>query len=158
MGQRGDSVRKNHTLFNDFILIATILGLLYALSSCECNDFGDLGKQQGTPEAALSVEIISPSVNSTIIEGQPVNFEGSAEGGTEPFTYLWTFGGGAPESDLKNPKDIRFNARGTYTVTLMVRDGKDATGSDKITITVLSPETVSAGINHTLAIKPDGTL
>lgn len=51
----------------------------------------------------------------------PLHFTGSAENGTPPYQYHWTFGDGAT-SDEQNPTHT-YHTAGNYTVTLTVTDG-----------------------------------
>jgi len=59
---------------------------------------------------------------------QPLQFTGSAEGGTPPYTYHWTFGDSA-YSDLQNPVHA-YTAGGNYTVKLTVTDAEYIVASD----------------------------
>jgi alpha-tubulin suppressor-like RCC1 family protein len=111
----------------------------------------------------LSAAIVTPSANVTILEGQSINFQGSATGGTTPYTYKWNFSGDIPQSDEKNPGIITFNTRGTYTVVLRVFDAQGHVSYAVRTVNVYSTSAgdwtqVSAGIGHTLALKSDKTL
>jgi PKD repeat protein len=67
--------------------------------------------------------IDSPASNVTIVAGQSVSFNGT---GTDPdghpLTFLWNFGGGAPNQEVEDPGPVVFNAPGTYTVTFTVTD------------------------------------
>jgi len=59
---------------------------------------------------------------------QPVQFTGSAEGGTSPYTFHWTFGDGT-SSDEQNPVHT-YTTAGNYTVKLTVTDADSIVASD----------------------------
>lgn len=84
----------------------------------------------------LSAGISSPVGDQTVIVSQPINFQGSATGGTPPYTYQWTFAGGAADSGMQNPGYVSFSAPGTYTVTFTVTDAQQTTSSASVIITV----------------------
>jgi PKD repeat protein len=68
--------------------------------------------------------IDSPAGNVTILAGQSITFTGTGTDpdGNLPLTFLWTFGGGAPNSTAEDPGAVVFNTPGTYTVTFTVTD------------------------------------
>jgi len=84
----------------------------------------------------LTVNITSPSGDTTISGGQSVDFESSVSGGSSPYTYNWDFGGGATDSTEQNPGSIIFSTAGTYTVTLTVTDSSGNTAESTVTVTV----------------------
>jgi alpha-tubulin suppressor-like RCC1 family protein len=111
----------------------------------------------------LSASIVTPSANITILEGQSINFQGSAAGGKAPYDYKWNFTGDIPPSEEKDPGSVKFNTRGTYTVVLRVFDAAGHVSYAVRTVNVYSTSAgdwtqVSAGIGHTLALKSDNTL
>jgi hypothetical protein len=139
--------------------IFPLLFCLFLSGACSKHHTGN----KVSAEEAFSARIILPADSMNITEGQSVNFEGTAVNGTVPYTYQWTFGGGASDSKEQNPGLVTFNTRGTYTVTLVVKDSKNAAASETRVISVRSPGAkerliVSTSANHSLAIKPDGTL
>jgi hypothetical protein len=60
--------------------------------------------------------------------GEPIQFIGIAENGTEPYTYFWDFGDGN-SSEEQNPL-YTYSAGSNYTATLTVTDGDDVTIRD----------------------------
>lgn len=84
----------------------------------------------------LTAIISSPSGPQTITVGQALNFQGSATGGTAPYTYSWNFGGGASNSSAQNPGAVTFNIAGNYTITFTVSDSNDQESSIAIAVTV----------------------
>jgi PKD repeat protein len=65
-----------------------------------------------------------------------VNFDGSASGGTSPYSYSWKFGDGS--SSLKQNPEHTYSESGSYTVTLTVTDDMNNQDSDSIIINVSS--------------------
>jgi len=59
---------------------------------------------------------------------QPLQFTGSAENGTPPYTFHWDFGDGA-SSDMQNPTHA-YAAMGNYTVELTVTDASGMAARD----------------------------
>lgn len=96
-----------------------------------------------TGEETLSVKIISPDGDITITQGHSLNFQGEVSGGVQPYTFKWTFDGGAPESSEQNAGDVRFTNTGTYRVIFSARDGANYLDTDYImvTVTIASPTT-----------------
>ena len=71
---------------------------------------------------------------SSPVTGQVVTFNGTASGGTAPYTLSWTFGDGATSTG--NPVTHTYTSSGSYTATLSVTDSKGATGAASTTVTV----------------------
>jgi PKD repeat protein len=63
-----------------------------------------------------------------------VSFQGSASGGTTPYSYRWAFGDGET-STAQNPSHT-YTETGTFTATLTVTDSQNQTESDSLTIRV----------------------
>lgn len=61
----------------------------------------------------------------------PVQFTGSASGGTEPYSWAWNFGDGG-SSTAQNPTHT-YTTSGTSTVTLTVTDAAQNTATDTVT-------------------------
>ena len=94
------------------------------------------GCNLGGGQNNLTVNITSPSADTTIYAGQSVDFECSVSNGSSPYTYQWDFGGGATDSTVQNPGLISFSTAGTYTVNLTVTDSSGATAQDSVVVTV----------------------
>lgn len=62
------------------------------------------------------------------------SFTALAQGGQEPFNYEWDFGDGSPHSNAQNPAH-RYQAAGTFGVTLTVRDCNGMLAMDKLVVT-----------------------
>jgi hypothetical protein len=84
----------------------------------------------------LTAFIESPSTDLTINEGKSVNFQGSATGCNAPFTYLWSFDGGANNSTMKDPENVTFQTAGVYAVIYTVTDNVGDTDGDTVIVTV----------------------
>jgi hypothetical protein len=72
-----------------------------------------------------------------IYEGEirePIEFEGEAEGGVEPYNWSWDFGDGNT-STLQNPTHV-YNETGTYNVILTVTDDEGNIASDSATVEI----------------------
>jgi len=69
--------------------------------------------------------IVTPASAITINFGSSVNFSGSGSDsdGNTPLSYLWNFGGGAPNVGIQNPGNVTFSTPGIYRVTFTVADG-----------------------------------
>ena len=104
----------------------------------------------------------------TGIVGQPVQFYGSASGGTPPYNFTWSFGdsGAGNYSYEKNPNHI-YAAVGIYSVNLTVQDNATPNNNyayDQTTVTIgpadqpdLKITKISGGFGITAVIKNDGT-
>ena len=88
-----------------------------------------------------------PIDNVTINIGGSVSFSGtfSDSNGHSALSYLWDFGGGAPNSTVKDPGSVVFNTPGTYKVTFTVTDslGLSDPYPDTVTVKVGSSSTLS---------------
>ncbi len=89
-----------------------------------------------TPSFIASLSASATAYPTSVSPSLPVQFSGSASGGISPYSYSWTFGDGGT-STLKNPSHS-YNALGTYTATLTVRDSASPANavSRSLTITV----------------------
>ena len=68
------------------------------------------------------------------VVGEEIQFEGTATGGTPPYSFHWDFGTG-DTSDLKDPIYV-YNEPGVYFVTLVVFDGAGMMAIDDTTATI----------------------
>ena len=66
--------------------------------------------------------------------GESIQFQGSASGGLEPYSYLWDFGNGDTSED-QNPV-YTYDEIGTYDVTFTVTDSAQQVADDQTTATV----------------------
>ena len=86
-----------------------------------------------------------PAGNASISVGQSVVFEGTAsDPDGDALLYLWTFGGGAPDSSVEDPGSVQFDSAGTFIATFLVTDSlgvSDPTPESR-TIQVSSPPPV----------------
>ena len=77
---------------------------------------------------------ISPA-NGTVAAGAAVTFSASAPGAKGSTSERWSFGGGAPSSTDSSPT-VTFNTPGTFDVSVLVTDSRQAVGTVTTTITV----------------------
>ncbi|MDH5258208.1 MAG: PKD domain-containing protein [Gammaproteobacteria bacterium] len=83
-------------------------------------------------------EIISPDGDMTIAVGGTVDFVGSGDSpaGNDPVTYLWNFGGAAPESTEQTPGTIIFDTEGVFEVSLTVTDSLENVDPNPPVVTI----------------------
>jgi len=91
-------------------------------------------------EESLIVVIDAPSEGEV---GEDIDFVSEVFGGSEPYTYAWDFDDGKT-SDDENPTH-KFDAAGTYTVTLTVTDADSNKYSDYISIVISEDGTSNGG-------------
>src|SRR5262249_38408149 len=106
------------------------------------------GKTTATTSVVVSSPTSAPVANAgldrTTSEGTSLAFTGTVTGGSNPMTYLWTWGDGTT-SNTQNPSHA-FPDNGTYTVTFKVTDAQSRTSQDTMVVTVSNvAPTVSAG-------------
>jgi len=94
----------------------------------------------GCDPAGLTAEIEAPGGDVTLLEGESATFRGNAHDGASPYSFLWNFGGAAPDSTAAEPGDITFTSEGVYTVELRVTDSEGDTARTTRVVTVLPPE------------------
>jgi PKD repeat protein len=119
-------------------IIARVIGIFSAVMLIAgCNFWG---------VDDLTVNITSPSADTTISAGQSVSFDSEVSFGTSPYTYQWVFGGGITDSTVQNPGSMTFPTAGTFTVNLTVTDSTGATAQDSVVVTVQSSSGFTASI------------
>lgn len=90
----------------------------------------------------------------------PIQFNGSASGGTPPYKYEWDFDDGSTSME-QNPTHI-YTVADKYSVKLTVTDSKIATDYDVTTASIIAPEpeleieSINGGIGITAIIKNIG--
>jgi hypothetical protein len=123
----------------------------YASTACYWDDLSLVQYQPLTAEA---------NGPYTGIVNTPIQFSGSAIGGTAPYTYAWTFGDGATSTE-QNPTHA-YTTPGDFTVTLTVTDNLGSTASDTATVTVAGPtieiEKIAGGMGITVTVKNSGSM
>ena len=127
-------------LFLKTIKLIAAFSIILLLIGC-----GGGGGGGGSVDHPLSVSITSPSSDVVIIEGESVNFQATASGGTSPYTFVWTYvsywasGGSATDSiDEEDPGELIFDKAGTYTFNLTVTDSTGTIVSEAVRVTVQS--------------------
>ena len=90
----------------------------------------DFWVQGATPLSASASA--SPTTGNAPLS---VNFTGSAQGGTAPYTYSWNFGDGSATSTSQNPSHT-YSTVGTYTATLTVTDSASPANTATSTVSV----------------------
>jgi len=100
--------------------------------------------------------IFSPDYNPTIRPGESVNFQGFAadSDGNAPLSYLWDFGGGAPNRTVEDPGLVTFPNAGTYVVTFHVTDARGKSDPTPATVTVVVTTAPNQAPIARLALSP----
>jgi len=112
---------------------------------------------KSTGDTVPAAAIVSPPAYATINEGESLNFQGSVTGGNAPFSYLWDFGGGAPNANAEDPGAVTFSTAGTYTVIFTVTETNKVSDTDtaSVTVTVLK---AAQDTNPAAAIVSPGSI
>jgi len=128
----------------------TICGVATDCGSCTapktCDMFGKC-----VTVSTLSATIIAPEDGTEFTQGEVINFEGFALGGTPGYTYKWLSDGAAFDSGAWDGAGAIWgntNAlpAGAHTITLAVIDSGGTTASDSISITIHPAGTLTAQI------------
>jgi len=99
--------------------------------------------QSATNSKSLTINVTSAanpllaSASASPSSGQAplaVNFNGSATGGTPPYTYRWNFGDG--QSSTSQNASHTYSASGNYAAILTVTDSQSATATNSVSINV----------------------
>jgi PKD repeat protein len=124
--------------------VTITLGSWSGSKSGTVNGFTDAGLVTLDPPTLVASASAS---ETTILEGDTVDFTGSATGGATPYTWDWDFDDGGSSTD-QNPSHT-FTTQGTYDVVLTVTDDCSNTDTDTVTITVNPPISVDANGPYT---------
>lgn len=84
-----------------------------------------------------AARIVSPEADVFMLHGRSVEFKAEAQGGNDPLSINWDFGGAAESSCEMDPGKIVFSTPGIYRITLSVTDANNDTISDSRKITVI---------------------
>src|SRR5205807_5068978 len=118
----------------------------------------DSGSPQQTATSQQSVTVTSPPPPALTASftfspanphvGQAVSFTGSASGGTQPYTYSWTFGDGGIGSGSSVTHS--YQAAGSYNVVLTVIDaaGQTASSTQRVTVSNPPPPALTASFTY----------
>jgi len=110
-----------------------------------------------TPPIPLSCDAGGPYEN---FPGIDIQFQGTANGGTPPYTWAWQFGDGN-SANIPNPIHP-YAQPGTYTATLTVTDAAQGTASDTATVTIspipIEITKIAGGKGITVTVKNNGTI
>lgn len=117
--------------------------LMYA-SDCVTSKVLMTGLVENSPPIARAGGPYSVLVNQPVfVDGSP-----SSDPDGDALTYAWDFNGDAVTDAATAAASHAFNAIGTYTVSLTVRDPSGATGTSTATVTVRAPD-LAAGLPNT---------
>lgn len=100
-----------------------------------------------TPTAEFTLD-----TPTTICAGDVITFTDASSGGTTPYTYNWTFPGGAPATAATvGPHAITFATPGSYDVVLEITDAGALIDDTTVTVTVLDCTTPTASFTMDIA-------
>ncbi len=125
---------------------------IFSLNWAEPGTYGKVSRVQlrcvfeDPPPVPPTATIINPSTNTTVSQGEVVNFSGQGYSSNGPIiSYYWEFHGGSPSSSsLQNPGAVTFNEVGNHLVEFTIEDSVGLTAKDSITInTVNTPPTAT---------------
>lgn len=84
-----------------------------------------------------SVTINSPAAGANIFRNGTCNFRGFVQGGNEPLSYHWDFGGARAAADKIDVEGAVLDTLGNFTATLTVTDVNGDSGSATVQFSVL---------------------
>jgi|GEM_PF-2323668 len=87
----------------------------------------------------------------TGVVNSPVQFVGSATGGSPPYTWFWDFGDGSTSTE-QNPVHT-YTSPGNYTVTLTVTDSEGNNATDVTTAIIVESDTTPPVLEITKPLK-----
>jgi PKD repeat protein/ABC-type branched-subunit amino acid transport system substrate-binding protein len=120
----GDRVPQGYDIWGYGVVGGKVDFVYYGSIGIPTNKF-PIAKANGPYTGQVGSEITFTSAGSNDPDGAIVE-------------YRWRFGDDTPESTMQNPTHT-YSKIGTYTVTLIVEDNKNATNIDAATCTVTSP-------------------
>lgn len=94
----------------------------------KCGPVNQMGYDEFS-NTELTAKIINPFSHIQEYSDSSIAFEGSATGGTPPYSYYWDFEG-APDSSQEYPGNISFSSGGEHYVSLTVTDSKGSSATD----------------------------
>lgn len=110
------------------------------------------------PNQAPNGTIDAPAADLTVFLGQSPAFSATSMDPDvhTPFTYAWSFGGGASNRTVEDPGAVAFSTLGTYTVTFTVTDalGLQDPTPDRRVITVIPVNLPPNGVIQSPAASP----
>jgi len=99
-----------------------------------------------TAEATVQVTVVEDTVPEAAIIDLPeeilitekgkVLFRGAVSGGNEPLSFLWRFGGAAPDVQAQDAEEIEFKTIGVFPVSFTVTDSDGDTAAASVTVKV----------------------
>ena len=104
------------------------LALEYDKTVSEMTSCLNIDDVEVTAEESIEPLVADADGPYEAFKDEPIQFQGSAEGGVPPYSFHWDFDDG-DTSDIQNPMHTYTNA-GNYTVTLTVTDDESDTASD----------------------------
>jgi len=110
-----------------------------------CLTVTDANGQSATSCQAITIILPSPltaNLTYTSLGNGSVQLNGTASGGTSPYTYAWTYGAGGSinNPNISNPI-VTYSASGTYNICFYVTDanGQSATSCQNVIINLVPP-------------------
>ncbi|MGR9052740.1 MAG: PKD domain-containing protein, partial [Gammaproteobacteria bacterium] len=150
----------NSTLQNPTVTLNAVGNFTVTLTVTD-----SLGRADPSP-SAIAINVVDPNANQppngtidtpsgnvAVNVGDSVTFSGSGSDPDNnlPLSYLWTFGGAAPDSILQSPS-VTFTTPGTYTVKFTVKDSLGLADPTPAT------RTVSVGTGGVACTDQDGDM